>query len=94
MVKNLPANAGDAGDMGLILGLGIFLGVGNGNPLKYSCMENPINRGAYSPCDCKKLDMTEHTALKMNIRISLRCYKATFMTYQYLSVRLIAAVCY
>ena len=72
MVKNLPADAGDAGDMGLIPGLGILLGVGNGNPLKYSCVENSINRGAYSPWDCKELDMTEHTALKMNIRISLK----------------------
>ena len=37
MVKNLPTNAKD---MGLIPGLGRFLGVGNGNPLQYSCLEN------------------------------------------------------
>ena len=42
MVKNLPANAGDAGDTGLIPGLGIFLGIRKDNPLKYSCLENPI----------------------------------------------------
>ena len=47
VVKNLPANAGDAGDMGLIPGLGIFLGIRNGNQLKYSCLENPMNRGAW-----------------------------------------------
>ena len=46
MVKNLPANAGDAGDTGLIPGLGIFLGIRKDNPLKYSCLENPMNRGA------------------------------------------------
>ena len=34
MVKNLPANAGDTGDVGLIPGLGISPGVGNGNPLQ------------------------------------------------------------
>ena len=43
MVKNLPANAGDARDMGLIPGLGRSPGVGNGNPLWYSCQD----RGAW-----------------------------------------------
>ena len=47
VVKNLPANAGDAGDTGLIPGLGIFLGIRKDNPLKYSCLENPMNRGAW-----------------------------------------------
>ena len=37
MVKNLPANAGDAEDTGLIPGSGRFPGGGNGNPLQYSC---------------------------------------------------------
>ena len=41
MVKNLPANAGDPGDVGLIPGSGRFLGGGNGNPFQYSCLENP-----------------------------------------------------
>ena len=44
MVKNLPANAGD---MGSSPGLGRFPGRGNGNPLQYSCLGNPINRGAW-----------------------------------------------
>ena len=43
VVKNLPANAGDVGS---IPGLGRFLGEGNGNPLQYSGLENPMNRGA------------------------------------------------
>ena len=40
MVKNLPANAGDAGDMGLIPRSGRSSGGGNGNPLQYFCPEN------------------------------------------------------
>ena len=40
MVKNLPANAGDARDMGSISGLGRSPGEGNSNLLKYSCLEN------------------------------------------------------
>ena len=47
MVKNLPANAGDARDMGSIHGWGRSLGVGNGNPLQYSCLENPMDREAW-----------------------------------------------
>ena len=47
MVKNLPANAGDAVDAGLIPGLGRSPGEGNGNPLQYSCLGNPMDRGAW-----------------------------------------------
>ena len=45
MVKNPPANAGDTGDMGLIPGLGRSPRGGNGNPLQYSCLGNPTDRG-------------------------------------------------
>ena len=44
VVKNLPANAGDTRDVGLILGLGRSPGEGNGNPLQYSCLGNPMDR--------------------------------------------------
>ena len=47
MVKNLPANIGDAGNTGLILGLGRSPGGGNGNPLQYSCRENPMDGGEW-----------------------------------------------
>ena len=40
-------SACSVGDLGLIPGLGRFPGVGNGNPLQYSCLENPIDRGAW-----------------------------------------------
>ena len=47
MVKNPPAKAGDARDVGSILGWGRSPGVGCGNPLQYSCLENPLDRGAW-----------------------------------------------
>ena len=47
VVKNSPANAGDKRDAGSILGLGRTPGGGNGNPLQYSCLENPVDRGAW-----------------------------------------------
>ena len=46
MVKNPPANAGDARDVGLIPGLGRSPGEGDGNSLQYSCLENSTDRGA------------------------------------------------
>ena len=47
VVKNPPANAGDARDAGSISGSGRSPGGGHGNPLKYSCLENPMDRGAW-----------------------------------------------
>ena len=47
VVTNSPANAGDAGDMGLIPGLGRSPGGGNVNPLQSSCLENPMDRGGW-----------------------------------------------
>ena len=58
MIKNLPANAGDAGS---ISGSGRSPGGGNGNPLLYSCLGNPMDRGAWwakSMGVTKQLDMT------------------------------------
>ena len=47
VVRNLPANAEAIRDTGLILGSGRSPGGGHGNPLQYSCMENPMDRGAW-----------------------------------------------
>ena len=47
MVKNPPSNAGDAGVSGLMSGLGRSPGEGNENPLQYSCLGNPMDRGAW-----------------------------------------------
>ena len=57
------ASAYNAGDLGSIPGQGRSSGEGNGNPLQYSCLENPMDGGAWqattSPWGCKELDMTE-----------------------------------
>ena len=47
MVKNPPANAGDVRDVDSILGSGRSPGERNGNPLQYSCLGNPMDRGAW-----------------------------------------------
>ena len=63
-VKNLPANAEDTKDMGLISGSGRSPGVGSGNSLQYSCLENSMDRGTWWDTVhevAKELDTTEHT---------------------------------
>ena len=47
VVKNLPANAGEIKDVGSIPGSGKIPGGGHSNPLQYSCLENPMDRGAW-----------------------------------------------
>ena len=62
VVKNLPANAGDIRDMGLIPELGRSPAGGKGNPLQYLCLENPTDRGALQATVHrvrKKLDTTQ-----------------------------------
>ena len=56
VVKNLPANSGDIRDTGSIPGWGRSPGGGHGNPFQYSCLENPMDRGAWratSPWSCR-----------------------------------------
>ena len=62
MVKNMPASAGDVRDLSSVPGLGRSSGGGHGNPLQYSCLENPHGQrslAGYSPWDRKESDMTE-----------------------------------
>ena len=47
VLKNSPANAGDIRDVGSIPGSGRSPGGGHANPLQYSCLENPMDRGAW-----------------------------------------------
>ena len=49
----------NAGNLGSIPESGRFPGEGNGNPLQYSCLENPMDGGAWCPWGCKKSDTTE-----------------------------------
>ena len=62
VVNNPPANAGDAGDAGSIPGSGRSPGEGNGNPLEYSCLENPMEREAWRT--------TFHGVTKSRIQLS------------------------
>ena len=66
MVKNPPANAGD---VDLIFGLGRYPAEGNDNPLQYSCLGNPMNRGAWQAIAhwvTKTSDLTKQQALCFN----------------------------
>ena len=64
MVKKLLASAGIVRQAGSVPELGRFPEGGHGNPLQYSCLENPLDRGAWQATvyqTCKELDMTEVT---------------------------------
>ena len=60
VVKNPPANVGDARDMGLISESGRSPGGGNGNSLQYSCLKNSMDRGAWRATVHSESDTTEH----------------------------------
>ena len=66
VVKNPPVGAGDARDPGSIPGLGRSRGVGNGNQLQYSCLENFIDRGAWR--------VTVHKVTKNRTQLSIATY--------------------
>ena len=65
MIKNPPASAGDIRDVGSIPGSGRSPGVGTGNQLQYSCLENPMDRGAWWA--------TVHGVAKRHDRSNLAC---------------------
>ena len=72
VVKNPPANAGDARDAGSIPGLGRSPGGGLSSPLQYSCLENPHgqrNLAGYSPWGNKESDMTEQLSMAQHNEI-------------------------
>ena len=72
VLKNSPASAGDVRDLGLIPGLGRSPGGGNGNPLQYSCLENPMDRGAWQTA--------VHRVTKSRTRLKRLTLPFTFMT--------------
>jgi len=69
VVKNPPANAGDRRDAGSIPGSGRSPGEGNGNPLWYPCLENPMDRGAWRA--------TVHRVTKSQTQLSVHVYACT-----------------
>ena len=69
VVKNPPANAGDSKDLSSIPGSGRSPGEGDENPLQYSYLENPMDRGAWraSPWGCRESDITERLSTHSEI---------------------------
>ena len=67
VVKNLPANGGDSGNVGSVPGSGRSPGEGNSNPLQHSCLENSMDRGAWWAIvwGRKESDMTEQLAFSL-----------------------------
>ena len=77
-IKNLPANARDTRDIGLNPGLGRFPGVGNGTPLQYSCLRNPMDGGAWwttvhgvAKSQTRLSDLARHTHMHESLSASL-----------------------
>ena len=68
MVKNLPANEGDARDSGSVPESGRYSGGGNGNPLQYSCLGNLIDRGAWL--------VTVHGITKSQTKLSMHTHRS------------------
>ena len=75
MVKNPPANAGDVRDVGSIPGWGRSPGGGHGNPLKYSCLENPMDRGAWwATVQRVTMSRTQLKRLSLHTRIYIHIF--------------------
>ena len=73
VVKNPPASAGDVRYLGSIPGLGRSPGGGHGNPLQYSCLENPMDRGAWRVTvpGVAELDMRTHWVTSILLSIDV-----------------------
>ena len=78
--KSLPANAGDTRDMGLIPWSERSPGVGNGNPLQYSCLENLMDRGAWWATVHGVLKSQTQLSMSMNVESLLMYCKISYLT--------------
>ena len=83
VVRNLPANSGDEGDTGSILESERSPGGENGNPLQFSCLENPMNRGAWwvtvhGVTKSQTWLVTEHTCFKYCTQRKMHIYTNEF----------------
>ena len=76
VVRNLLVNAGATGDLSSIPGSRRFPGEGNGNPLQYSCLESPVDRGAWwaTVHGATELDTNDHVTLTQSIYLCLSIY--------------------
>ena len=72
VIKTSPANAGDARDVGSIPGSGRSPGGGRGNPLQYSCLENPMDSGAWWA--------TVHGVMKSWTRLGTHTHRQWYMS--------------
>ena len=71
-VKNPPADAGDVRDTGSVPGSGRYPGIGNGNPLQYFCLENPMDRGAWRATTVHVVAKSQ-TSLGMHTHMRAHC---------------------
>ena len=83
MVKNLHANAGDTEDMGSIPELGRSPGGGNGNPLQYSCLGNPMDRRAWWPIVQGVAEEWDMTSTKQQNNSTLNACSVLFYFFFY-----------
>ena len=87
VIKNLPANGGDTGDLGSTPELGRSPEVGSGNPLQCSCLENPMDRGAWQATvhGLQELNMTERLRIHTHIYVRTYVYVCVYV-YIYMCV--------
>ena len=80
MIKNPPSNAGDIRDSGLIPGLGRSPGGGNGSPLQYPCLKNPMDREAWWATAYKVTkSMTLHLSMSMMSSLGVNTKNVTLL---------------
>ena len=73
------ASVYNAGDLGLIPGSGRFSGEGNGNPLQYSCLENPMDGEAWCPWGHKESDATSLSLFTLPLELQFICEMETII---------------
>ena len=93
VVKSSPANTGDTGDAGSISGLGRSPGGGHGNPLQYSCLENPMDRGAWWPMCPKSWAQLKWLSMHAQGKLTLTKLKLQFMKKSWIILCIYVCIC-